>query len=227
MTGVFSSEAAWTIWFTLRVAALATLLMAPPALAVAWLLSRKTWTGKSVVETLVALPLVMPPVATGLILLKVLGRRGVFGPALERIGIDVVFTWKAVVLAMMVMSFPLLVRGARIAFDDVNPRLENMARSLGAGEARVLFTMTLPLAVRGIVGGLLLAFARALGEFGATVLVAGNIPWKTSTMSLAIYNFVQIGRDDRAWPLLAVSVAICFLAVWIGETVLNRRGRLA
>ena len=226
MTGFFSPDALWTIWFTLRIAALATLLMTAPALAVAWLLSRKTWTGKAAVETLVALPLVMPPVATGLILLKLIGRRGPLGGVFERLGIDVVFTWKAVVLAMMVMSFPLLVRGARIAFDDVNPRLEEMARSLGAGEGRVFFTMTLPLAVRGIVGGLLLAFARALGEFGATVLVAGNIPGKTSTISLAIYNFVQIGRDDRAWPLLAVSVVICFAAVWIGETVLSRRGRL-
>lgn len=225
MTGFFSSESAWTIWFTLRVAALATTLIAPPAIAVAWLLSRKTWTGKAIVETVVALPLVMPPVATGLILLRLVGRRGVLGPGLERLGLDVVFTWKAVVAAMMVMSFPLLVRGARIAFDDVNPRLEQVARSLGAGEARVLLTMTLPLAARGIVGGLLLAFARALGEFGATVLVAGNIPGKTATMSLAIYNFVQIGRDDRAWPLLAVSVAICFVAVWIGEAFLNRRRR--
>lgn len=226
MTALFTSEAAWTIWFTLRVAALAVILMTPPALAVAWLLSRKSWSGKAVVETLVALPLVMPPVATGLILLRLLGRRGAFGSWLDKMGVEVVFTWKAVVLAMMVMSFPLLVRGARIAFDDVNPRLEQIARSLGAGEPRVFFTMTLPLAIRGIVGGLLLAFARALGEFGATVLVAGNIPGKTSTMSLAIYNFVQIGRDERAWPLLAVSVTICFVAVWIGETVLSRRGRL-
>jgi molybdate transport system permease protein len=225
VTGLFSPEAVWIIGFTLRVAALATILMTAPALAVAWLLSRRTWRGKSVVETLVALPLVMPPVATGLILLKLLGRRGVLGSSLERLGVEVVFTWKAVVVAMMVMSFPLLVRGSRIAFDDVNPRLEQMARSLGAGEARVFFTMTLPLAIRGIVGGLLLAFARALGEFGATVLVAGNIPGKTSTVSLAIYNFVQIGRDDRAWPLLAVSVAICFFAVWISETVLSRRSR--
>ncbi len=225
MTGFFSSESAWTIWFTLRVAALATTLIAPPAIAVAWLLSRKTWTGKAIVETVVALPMVMPPVATGLILLRLLGRRGVLGPGLERLGLDVVFTWKAVVAAMMVMSFPLLVRGARIALDDVNPRLEQVARSLGASEARVLLTMTLPLAARGIVGGLLLAFARALGEFGATVLVAGNIPGRTATMSLAIYNFVQIGRDDRAWPLLAVSVAICFVAVWIGEAFLNRRRR--
>ncbi|MEO8432119.1 MAG: molybdate ABC transporter permease subunit [Acidobacteriota bacterium] len=226
MTGLLSSETAWTIAFTLRIAALATILMTPAALGVAWVLSRKTWRGKSVLETLVALPLVMPPVATGLILLKLLGRRGPLGPFFDRMGLEVVFTWKAVVIAMMVMSFPLLVRGARIAFDEVNPRLEQMARSLGAGEVRVFTTMTLPLAVRGIVGGLLLAFARALGEFGATVLVAGNIPMKTSTMSLAIYNYVQIGRDDRAWPLLAVSVAICFLAVWIGETVLSRRGRL-
>jgi molybdate transport system permease protein len=223
---IFDADALWTIGFTLRVAACATLLMAPVALALAWVLARRSWRGKALVETVVALPLVMPPVATGLILLKVLGRRGPLGSLFERAGIDVVFTWKAVVAAMMVMSFPLLVRGARVAFEEVNPRLEQMARSLGAGESRVFWTMTLPLARRGIVGGLLLAFARALGEFGATVLVAGNIPGRTSTISLAIYNFVELGRDDRAWPLLAVSVAIAFLAVWVGETVVNRRGRL-
>ncbi len=226
MSGAFSSEGLWTVWFTLRVAALATAAMAPFGLLIAWLLAGKRWPGKAVVETLVALPLVMPPVATGLILLKLLGRRGAVGGALERLGFPVVFTWKAVVAAMMVMSFPLLVRSARVAFEEVNPRLEQIARSLGAGEGRVFRSVTLPLAARGIVGGLLLAFARALGEFGATVLVAGNIPGRTSTISLAIYNAVQLGHDGEAWPLLAVSVVISFLAVWIAESILSRRGRL-
>lgn len=225
MFGLFDSDALWTIGFTLRVAAFATLLMAPFALGIAWVLARKSWPGKTLVETLVALPLVMPPVATGLILLRLLGRRGPLGALLDRAGMSIVFTWKAVVAAMMVMSLPLLVRGARVAFEEVNPRFEQMARSLGAGESRVFWTMTLPLARRGIVGGLLLAFARALGEFGATVLVAGNIPRRTSTISLAIYNAVQIGQDDRAWPLLAVSVVIAFAAVWIGESAVQRRGR--
>lgn len=219
------SSAEWQILgLTLRTASLATLLIIPPGLAMAWLLARRRWRGKSLVETLVALPLVMPPVATGLILLELLGRRGPVGGWLYRnLGIDVVFTWRAVVVAMMVMAFPLLVRAARVAFEEVNPRLEQMARSLGAGDARVFVTITLPLAVRGVIGGVLLAFARAIGEFGATILVAGNIPGRTTTLSLAIYNFVQLGRDADAYRLLGVSVIIAFAAVWVSEAVLRRR----
>src|SRR5215218_1107663 len=192
---------------TLRTAALATLLIVPPGLAVAWLLARKRWRGKSLVETFVALPLVMPPVATGLILLQLFGRRGPIGSWLP---FDIVFTWRAVVAAMMVMSFPLLVRAARVAFEEVNPRLEQIARTLGARDARVFATITLPLAARGIASGMLLAFARAIGEFGATILVAGNIPGRTTTLSLAIYNLVQLGRDGEAFRLLGISVLVAF-----------------
>jgi molybdate transport system permease protein len=212
---------------TLRTAALATALIVPPGLAVAWLLARRSWFGKSVLETLVALPLVMPPVATGLILLQLLGRRGPIGGWLHRtFHLDVVFTWRAVVVAMMVMSFPLLVRAARVAFEEVDPRLENIARTLGARESRVFATITMPLAARGIVSGLLLAFARAIGEFGATVLVAGNIPGQTSTLSLAIYNFVQLGRDTDAFRLLGIAVIIAFAAVWLAESFTRRKGAL-
>jgi molybdate transport system permease protein len=212
------------VWLTLRTAALATVLIIPPGLAIAWLLARFRWRGKSLVETLIALPLVMPPVATGLILLELFGRRGPGGRLLQQLfGLDVVFTWRAVVLAMMVMSFPLLVRSARVAFEQVNRRLEEIARTLGAGEWRVFATITLPLAMRGIVSGVLLAFARALGEFGATILIAGNIPGETSTLSLAIYGHVQLGQDDAAFRLLAISVTIAFLAVWTAEAF-SRRG---
>ena len=211
------------IWFTVRVAALAAALILPFGVAAAWLLARKRWYGKAVVETLIALPLVMPPVATGLILLKLVGRRGPIGRFLHAAGIDIVFTWRAVVLAMMVMSFPLLVRAARIAFEDVPVRLEQIARTLGANERRVFFTITLPLAARGVVGGLLLAFARSLGEFGATILVAGNIPGRTSTVAVSIYNFVQLGQDDRALQLLAFSVVVAFIAVWSAEAIARRR----
>jgi molybdate transport system permease protein len=208
---------------TLQTAALATLLILPPALFVAWLLARYRWRGKSLVETLVALPLVMPPVATGLILLQLLGRRGPIGGWLHRVfDVDIVFTWRAVVIAMMVMSFPLLVRAARVAFEEVNPRLEEIARTLGASNMRVFATITIPLAARGIVGGLLLAFARAIGEFGATILVAGNIPGRTTTLSLAIYDLVQLGRDDEAFRLLGISVVIAFVAVWTSEAFLRR-----
>jgi molybdate transport system permease protein len=218
-----SGEELQILALTLRTAALSTLLILPPALGMAWLLARFRWRGKSVVETLVALPLVMPPVATGLILLQLLGRRGPIGGWLHRtFGLDVVFTWRAVVAAMMVMSFPLLVRAARVAFEEVNPRLEQMARTLGAGDARVFVTITLPLAMRGIISGMLLAFARAIGEFGATILVAGNIPGRTSTLSLAIYNLVQLGRDGEAFRLLGIAVAIAFLAVWTAEAFLRR-----
>lgn len=210
------------VGFSVAMATIATLLILPPGLGVAWLLARRRWRGKVLVETLVALPLVMPPVATGLILLKLLGRRGPVGRILSEWGLDIVFTWRGVVVAMAVMSFPLLVRGARVAFEEVNPRLEQIARTLGATDSRVFFTVTLPLALRGILGGTLLAFARALGEFGATILVAGNIPGKTSTLSVSIYNFVQLGRDADAFRLLAVAVAVAFLAVWGSEWFLRR-----
>ncbi|MEA2561312.1 MAG: molybdate transport system permease protein [Acidobacteriota bacterium] len=221
---MMSSEEWQIVGLTVRTAGMATLLILPPGLLLAWLLARKSWRGKSLVETLVALPLVMPPVATGLILLKAVGRRGPIGSFLyETLGLDVVFTWRAVVLAMAVMAFPLLVRSARVAFEGVPDRLEQIARTLGARERRVFFTVTLPLAARGILGGTLLAFARALGEFGATILVAGNIPGRTSTLSLAIYQLVQLGQDEDAFRLLAVSVAIAFAAVWLSEWFLRGR----
>ena len=220
-----SAEEWQIVGFTLRTSALAILLILPPGLAAAWLLARRRWPGKSLVETLIALPLVMPPVATGLLLLKLLGRRGPLGSFLhDRFDLEVVFTWRAVVAAMAVMSFPLLVRGARVAFEGVDPRLEQIARTLGSGETRVLLTITLPLARNGILGGVLLAFARALGEFGATILVAGNIPGRTSTLSLSIYQLVQLGKDDDAFRLLAVAVIIAFAAVWVSERFLVRKG---
>ncbi len=212
------------VWFTVWVSLLSTLLILPFGLAISWLLARRQWPGKSIVETLISLPLVMPPVATGLILLKLLGRRGAIGGFLHRqFDMDIVFTWRAVVMALCVMSFPLLVRSVRVAFEEINPRLEQIARTLGAGNLRVFCTITLPLASRGIVGGMLLAFARALGEFGATIMVAGNIPGRTSTLSLAIFQDVQLGRDAAAFRLLGVSVVLAFAAVWSGEWLMRRR----
>jgi molybdate transport system permease protein len=212
------------VWFTAWVSALSTMLILPGGLATAWLLARRDWPGKTLVETLVTLPLVMPPVATGLILLKVLGRRGVLGGFLhDKLHLDLAFTWRAVLAAQAVMSFPLLVRSARTAFAEVNPRFEQIARTLGAGEWRVFFTITVPLAWRGIIGGMILAFARALGEFGATIMVAGNIPGQTATLSLSIYESVQLGRDAAAFRLLGISVALAFAAVWTGEWLMRRR----
>lgn len=210
--------------FTLGACLASTAIILPFGLGIAWLLARRHWHGKSLVETVVTLPLVMPPVATGLILLKLLGRRGSLGGFLHRhFDVDIVFTWRAVVIAAAVMSFPLLVRAARVGFQEVNRRYEQMARTLGAGEWRVFATISLPLAARGIFGGILLAFARAVGEFGATILVAGNIPGETTTLSLRIYEAVQLGHDATAWRLLVVCVLIAFTAVFIGEWLLRKR----
>jgi molybdate transport system permease protein len=209
--------------FTFWMAVLATVAILPFGVGLAWFLARKSWPGKAIVETLVALPLVMPPVATGLILLKLLGRKGPIGSFLHgHFDLDFVFTWRAVVAAMAVMSFPLLVRGARIAFEAVNPRLEQVATTLGASPFRVFVTVTFPLAIRGIIAGSVLAFARALGEFGATILVAGNIPGKTTTISVSIYSDIQLGHDSDAFRLLAVSVILAFVAVWTSEWLFKR-----
>lgn len=213
------------VWFTAWVSALSTVIILPFGLALGWALARHDWPGKSIVETLVALPLVMPPVATGLILLHSFGRRSAIGSFLhDTLDVDVIFTWRAVLLALSVMSLPLLVRSARVAFEEVNPRLEQIARTLGASSWRVFFTVTIPLAARGIMAGMVLAFARALGEFGATIMIAGNIPGKTSTLSLAIYQNVQLGEDGNAFRLLGVSVVLAFAAVWFSEFLLRRKG---
>ncbi len=214
------------VWFTAWVAALSTVIILPFGLAIAWLRARYSWPGKSLVETLVTLPLVLPPVATGLVLLKVVGRRGIVGGFLHRhFDLDVAFTWRGVLVALAVMSFPLLVRSARVAFEGVNPRFEQIARTLGAGDARVFLTITLPLAFRGIVGGLLLAYARALGEFGATIVVAANLPGETTTISLAIYHAIELGHDTVAYRFLIVSVVLAFAAVWGSEFLLRRSPR--
>jgi len=222
------TSAEWQIvWFTAWVSALSTLVILPFGLALAWALARRDWPGKSIVETLVTLPLVMPPVATGLILLKLFGRRGAIGGFLhDRLDFDVIFTWRAVLLALSVMSLPLLVRSARVAFEEINPRLEQIARTLGAGNWRVFFSITVPLAARGIIAGLILAFARALGEFGATIMVAGNIPGKTSTLSLTIFQDVQLGQDAHAFRLLGVSVVLAFAAVWFSEFLLRKSRKM-
>jgi molybdate transport system permease protein len=210
--------------FTLAACLASTAIILPFGLGIAWLLARRRWFGKSIVETIVTLPLVMPPVATGLILLKLLGRRGLLGGFFHReLDFDIVFTWRAVVIAAAVMSFPLLVRSARVGFQEVNRRYEQMARTLGAAEWRVFWTVSLPLAARAILGGVLLAFARAVGEFGATILVAGNIPGETTTLSLRIYEAVQLGHDSAAYRLLVVCVVIAFLTVFAGEWLLRKR----
>ncbi len=208
---------------SLGTAALSTLLILPFGIALAWLLARKDWPGKSLVETVVALPLVMPPVATGLLLLYALGRRSPIGAFAEDVfGTGIVFTWKAVVAAMAVMSFPFLVRTARLAFEEINPRLEQVARTLGATPWQTFLTITLPLSTRGLIAGTVWAFARALGEFGATVMVAGNIPGRTTVLSVAIYSDIQIGDESHAFEMLAISVVIAFAAILISNRFSQR-----
>jgi len=222
---IFSIETWQVTLFSLVVALASTLLILPFGLLVAWVFARKQWPLKSVFETMVMLPLVMPPVSTGLILLRIFGYRSPVGRWLYDRGIEIVFNWKGVLVAMAVMSFPLLVRSMRISFSDVNPRLEQIAATLGASPLRILFVITIPLAMRGIIAGSLLAFSRALGEFGATILLAGNIPGKTQTLSLAIFNFVQLGKDREAYNLLAITVILAFASVWSSEWLLRSQKR--
>ena len=213
----------WRItWFTVVCAAGATALAVPPGVVLAWLLARRKFPGRALVETFVSLPLVMPPVATGLILLMLLSRRGRIGGVLERLGIEIVFTWKAVVLAMAIMGLPLLVRTARAGFEQVNVRYERVAATLGAPPARIFFTISLPLAWPSVLAGAVLAFARALGEFGATIVVAGNIPGATRTLAVAIYGYAETGQDSLALALILVSVAIAFAALWTANRLVER-----
>ena len=208
--------------FTVAAAALATLLMLPPGLLLAWLLARGRFRGRVLLETLVSLPLVMPPVATGLVLLMLVAPRGPVGRLLGRAGIEIVFTWKAVVLAMVVMGLPLLVRTVRSGIEQVDRRYEAVAATLGAAPLRVFFTVTLPLARPAVLAGSVLGFARALGEFGATIMIAGSIPGSTRTLAVAIYSFAETGRDQEAVTLVAVSAGIAFAAMWLANWISAR-----
>ncbi len=213
------------VLFTLEMAATATLVVLVPGVAAAFFLAGYRGPGKAALETLLTLPLVLPPTAVGLLLLEVLGRNRPVGGWLAARGIEVVFTWKAVVLATAVMSFPLLVRSARTGFEEVDPRLLGLARTLGCGPAAAFFRVTLPLAWRGVVAGTVLAFSRALGEFGATIMLAGNIPGRTQTLALAIFHDTQLGRDARAATLAGVTVALAFTTLWLTEWLFRRRAR--
>jgi molybdate transport system permease protein len=212
--------------FSAGMAAIATVMALVPGVGVAWLLARGRFKGRLLVETVVSLPLVLPPVATGLLLLWLFGRRSPVGRALDAAGIDVIFTWKALVIAMAVITFPLIVRTVRAAIEQVDPRYEQIAATLGAGPWRILLTVTLPLAHRGVLAGALLGFSRALGEFGATIMVAGSIPGETQTLALAIFDFVEAGRENAAVGLLAVSLVLAFGAVLLSN-LLARPGARA
>ena len=210
--------------FTLQMAATATAAILVPGVAAAFFLAGYRGPGRSALETVLSLPLVLPPTAVGLLLLELLARNRPLGAWLAGRGVEVVFTWKAVVLAAAVMSFPLLVRSARTAFEEVDPRLVALARTLGCGPAAAFFRVSLPLARRGILAGTVLAFSRALGEFGATIMVAGNIPGRTQTLALAIFHETQLGRDVHAARLAGVTAALAFAALWVTEWLVRRQG---
>ncbi len=213
--------------FTLAVSAISTLCIAPPALLLAawsWRAGRKGL----VVDALGALPLVLPPTAIGFVLLEILSRRSPIGGFLERIGVEVLFTPKAVVLACAVMSFPLMFTAFRVAIETSDRRYFDIARTLGASPLRAFVRVTLPLAWRGLLSGMLLAFCRALGEFGATLLIAGNIPGRTQTIALAIYDRVQNGSDREAAVLVGYVVVMAWVLVAISSVLIaQQRRRLA
>lgn len=218
---------------SLKVAAWATLLATVLGVAVAYGLS--LWSSRwcDLVDAVLTLPMVLPPTVTGYYLLVLLGRRGWLGPWLADMGIELVFTWQGAVVAASVVAFPMVLKAARAAFLDVDHRLEQAASVLGVSPAAVFFRVSLPLASRGILAGVLLAFARALGEFGATLMVAGSIPGRTQTLSIAIYEAVQAGEDGYANVLVLVTSATCItalcLAAWLtpGASRLRKARRVS
>jgi molybdate transport system permease protein len=222
-----SSSALTALLISLKVSLAATLVVLPPGIALGLLFARRSFPGKSVLETLTYLPLVLPPTAVGYLLLSLLARRGPLGVNSLGLDLDFLFTWKGAVLASSVMALPLVVRTARIAFEGVSARLESMGRTLGMSPLRVLWEITLPLARRGLLASGVLGFSRALGEFGATVIVAGNIPGKTQTLALAIFNDIQIGRDDEASRLVGLTAVLAFVAIWVSERLLSQRRKRA
>ena len=212
----------WTaLALSLKVAGWATAITLVLGTAVGYMLARWRFPLRDLLDSLLTLPIVLPPTVLGYYLLVMLGRRGWLGAWLhDNLGINLIFTWQAAVIAAAVVAFPLVFKPARAAFEAVDGQLEQAARVLGVGELGVFFRVTLPLAWRGIMAGLLLAFARALGEFGATLMVAGSIPGQTQTLSIAIYEAVQAGQDDTANLLVLITSALC-----VG--VLLLAGRLA
>jgi molybdate transport system permease protein len=212
------------IRLSIRIAIVATVVALPFGVAVAWLLARKDFWGKSLLDGIVHLPLVLPPVVTGYLLLISFGRRGPIGAFLDQhFGIVFSFRWTGAVLACGVMAFPLLVRAIRLSFEAIDRRLEDAAGTLGASPLQAFFTVTLPLALPGVIAGMVLCFAKALGEFGATITFVSNIPGETQTLALAIYALTQTpGGDAGVWRLAALSVCVSFVALVAADALARR-----
>ena len=223
---MFTAEETTAIALSLKVAVAASLASLPPGIAVAWLLARRRFFGKALVDALVHLPLVLPPVVVGYALLVALGHGGALGRLLaEHFGITLAFRWTGAALASAIMGFPLMVRAIRLSIESVDRRLERAASTLGASPLRVFFTVTLPLAWPGLVAGAVLAFAKALGEFGATITFVSSIPGQTRTLSSEIYGLMQVpGGEAAIWRLAVVAVAISLSALLASEWLV-RRGR--
>ena len=224
---VLSAEEWGIVLLSLKVGGVAVLAVLPLAFALAWLLARGRFPGKLLLDALVHLPLVVPPVVTGWMLLLAFAPAGPIGGLLERwFGVTVLFRWSGAAIAAGVMALPLMVRAIRLSLEGVDRRLEQAARSLGAGPVRTFATVTLPLALPGVLAGSVLGFARALGEFGATISFVSNVPGETETLPLAIYSALQVpGGEGQVLRLAAVSIAIAFIALLASELVARRTGR--
>jgi molybdate transport system permease protein len=212
------------ILLSLKVALWAMLASLPPGILVAWLLARREFWGKSVINGLVHLPLVLPPVVTGWLLLLLFGRKGPIGAWLDQtLGIVFAFRWTGAALACAVMGFPLMVRAIRLSIEAIDPRLEQAAGTLGANRVFVFLTVTLPLALPGVIAGAILSFAKAMGEFGATITFVSNIPGETQTLPTAIYTLTQVpGGDAGAMRLTLIAVAISMAALLASEALARR-----
>ncbi|MDR2160859.1 MAG: molybdate ABC transporter permease subunit [Desulfovibrio sp.] len=208
---------------TLKVAGIATLVAASMALGLAWFMARGRFPAKGWVDALCALPLVLPPTVIGYCLILLVGRRGALGSWLAEAGITLIFSWQGAVVAATVVIFPLSYRATRAALESVDHTLENAARTLGATEWQVLCRVSLPLAWRGILAGISLAFARGMGEFGATLMIAGNLPGRTQTLALAIYDAFQAGNDEKALALVLLTSALCVALLLLAEGLAARR----
>lgn len=227
MAGWLPPEALTALALSLRVSLWATGLSLPFGLAVAWLLARRRFPGHGLLNGLVHLPLILPPVVTGYLLLLAFGRRGVIGGWLDEVlGVTLAFRWTGAVLAAAVMAFPLMVRAIRLSLEAVDPRLEEAAATLGASRLAVFATVTLPLILPGLLAGAVLAFAKAFGEFGATITFVANIPGQTQTLPLAIYTFLQVPEGEgAALRLVLVSIAIAMTALGLSELLARRIAR--
>jgi molybdate transport system permease protein len=210
------------LWLTLKVAGVATLLTFVTGVLLAFLVARSRFWGREGLDAFCTLPLVLPPTVVGYYLIVLIGRQGWLGHWLQEVwGVSLIFTWQGAALAAAVVSLPLIYKTARAAFEGVDPNLENAARTLGQSEAAVFFRVSLPLAWRGILAGAMMAFARSMGEFGATLMVAGNLPGKTQTLSIAVYDAVQAGNDAGATVLVLLISVVCITILVVSSRALK------